>query len=137
MTEYKMQIAELLVRIFAGILFLFQGYDKLFRIKVPGVIHAFEGDAMRFHIPRPLLSGVSYFTSIAEFSGGFLLILGLFTNYALVLLSLDLLLVCFAFTYMEPMWNMKNVFPRLLLILILLIFPEGNNVFSLDSFLNK
>ena len=47
MTDYKLAFAELFVRVFAGILFLFQGYDKLFHIKMQilkgiiGKIHAF------------------------------------------------------------------------------------------------
>src|SRR5215203_3050607 len=114
MNEYKFQIAELLVRTFAGILFLFQGYDKLFRIKMPGVIGTFITDAHKYHIPMPLVSLIAWYTSLAEFFGGLLLIFGFFTNFALYALGLDLVLVCFAFTYMEPMWNMKYVFPRFL-----------------------
>ena len=41
MTDYKFEITGLMIRIFAGILFLFQGYDKLFKIKMKGVIGSF------------------------------------------------------------------------------------------------
>jgi putative oxidoreductase len=135
MNEYKLQIAEMLVRVFAGILFLFQGYDKLFRIKMPGVIATFSGDAQRYHIPMPIVTLISYYTSIAEFAGGLMLILGFFTQYALMALGLDLLLVCFAFTYMEPMWNMKYVFPRFLLVVFLLVIPAEHSKFTLDHYL--
>jgi putative oxidoreductase len=136
MNEYKLQIAELLLRSFTGILFLFQGYDKLFRIKMPGVVETFSADAERYHIPRLLLNSIAYYTSIAEFIGGLMLLAGFFTTYALYAIGLDLLLVSFAFTYMEPMWDMKHVFPRFVLIMALLVIPKEYQLFSLDHVLN-
>ncbi|MGZ4064607.1 MAG: DoxX family membrane protein, partial [Bacteroidia bacterium] len=71
MTSCNLPIAEMLIRSFAGILFMFQGYDKLFRIKIPGVIEVFRADVQRNHIPKPLLSSMAYYTSYVEFIGGF------------------------------------------------------------------
>jgi putative oxidoreductase len=136
MEDYKFQIAELLIRLFAGILFLFQGYDKLFKVKMKGVISSFTIDSDRQNIPRGFVAIIAYYTSIAEFAGGLLLMLGLFTNFTLYALGFDLLLVCFAFTYMQPMWDMKHVFPRFLLIVLLLLLPESYNQFSLDALLS-
>ncbi|WP_317897601.1 DoxX family membrane protein [Aurantibacillus circumpalustris] len=133
----NVQIAELLVRVFAGILFMLQGYDKLFHVKMSGVINTFVQDADRYNIPRPLLNLVAYYTSIVEFIGGILLILGIFTSYTLYALGLDLILVGFAFTYMSPMWDMKFVFPRLAMVVTLLLMPEEYNYFSLDQLLTK
>lgn len=135
MNEYKLQVAELLLRSFTAILFLFQGYDKLFRIKIPGVIDVFTADAERYHVPRPLLNIVAYYTSIAEFFGGLFLLAGLCTTYALYALGLDLLLVGLAFSYMTPMWDMKFVFPRLALVVALLLLPENYRYFSLDYYI--
>lgn len=136
--EFNVQIAEFFVRVFLGFLFFFQGYDKLFVIKMQGVISAFQDDANRHHIPLTILTLISYFTSIAELVGGAFLVFGLFTNYAMYLLGADLLLVCCAFTYMQPMWNMKYVFPRLVMLIFLLLLPEASHHFSLDHFmLNK
>ncbi len=136
MTEYKLYIAETMVRIFAGILFFFQGYDKLFKIKMPGVIDTFMADAYRRNISRSFVSLIAYYTSIVEFVGGILLVLGLFSNYALYALGIDLLLVCFAFSFIEPMWDMKHVFPRFLLIILLLLLPLEQNILSLDYLIN-
>jgi len=133
---YNLYIAEMLVRVFAGILFLYQGYDKLFRIKMPGVINVFTADADRYHIPRPILNLVVYYTSTVEFVGGILLVAGLFTNYALYALGLDLLLVCVAFSYMTPIWDMKHVFPRLFMVVTLLLLPEEFRYFCLDRFIH-
>ncbi|MBL7930551.1 MAG: DoxX family membrane protein [Bacteroidia bacterium] len=131
------QIAELLVRVFAGILFLYQGYDKLFRIKMPGVIAAFSADAESNHVPRPIVNIVAYYTSIVEFLGGLLLVFGLFTSYALYALGIDLILVCLAFSYMTPIWDMKHVFPRLILVVTLLVFPEESHYYRLDHFVGS
>ena len=136
MTDYKWQVAELLVRIFAGILFFFQGYDKLFKIRMPGVIDAFAADAERNRIPHALLSVVAYVTSIAEFVGGLLLVLGLCTTFALYALGIDLLVVCLAFTYMKPIWDMKFVFPRFALVIFLLLMPDNYRYFGIDQLIN-
>lgn len=136
MNDYKFQIAELLVRTIAGILFLFQGYDKLFRIKMTGVINVFAADADKYRVPRPLLALVAYYTSVVEFIGGILLLLGFFTSYTLYALGLDLILVTFAFSYMTPIWDMKFVLPRLILVVTLLFIPENYQVFSLDYLLS-
>jgi uncharacterized membrane protein YphA (DoxX/SURF4 family) len=135
MADHKLQMAELFLRVFAGILFLFQGYDKLFKVKISGVIDTFKADAGRQHIPGFLVTSMAYYTSIVEFLGGLLLIFGLFTTYTLYLIGIDLLLVCFAFSFMQPMWDMKHVFPRFILVIILLILPSEYNNFSFDHLL--
>ncbi|MBS1638107.1 MAG: DoxX family protein [Bacteroidetes bacterium] len=136
MSEYNLPIAESIIRIFTGILFLFQGYDKLFRIGMPGVVNSFRNDAERNRISPGLVHFVAYFTSISEFICGMLLIVGLLTNYALYLLGLDLILVCMAFSFIQPMWDMKHVFPRLVLVILLLVIPSENRLLSLDHLLN-
>lgn len=138
MSEYNIQITEFLVRVFLGVLFFFQGYDKLFGIKMKGVISAFEDDANRYHIPRPILVIISYTTSILELMGGLFLMAGFFTTYSLYVLGFDLLLVSCAFTYMQPMWNMRYVFPRFVMLVFLLMLPEYSHHFSVDHFfMNK
>jgi putative oxidoreductase len=136
MLEYKFQITELIIRLFAGILFFFQGYDKIFKIKMPNVINTFMGDAQEHNVPAPLVTSMAYFTSFTELIAGLFLTLGLFTDISLYFLGLDLILVCFAFSLINPIWDMKHVFPRFLLVILLLLLPESNNVFSLDSILN-
>ncbi|PBQ33719.1 hypothetical protein CNR22_18675 [Sphingobacteriaceae bacterium] len=136
MTTTNQHIAELLIRLFIGILFLFQGYDKLFRIKISGVIQAFSAEAQSKRIPSSLLGAMAYYTSFAEFFGGLFLLCGFLTNYTLYALGLDLLLVTVGFSYLEPMWNMKHVFPRLVLVTVLLLLPESYRSFSLDHLLS-
>ena len=137
MLEHKTQIAELIIRLFVGILFFFQGYDKVVKIRISGVVDNFLADAEYLHIHKPMVIIVTYLTSFIELIGGFLLIIGLFTNYTLVALGFDLVLVCFAFSIIRPMWDMQYVFPRLLLISILLFLPNEYTKIGLDYFLNS
>ncbi len=131
----KLAMAEFLVRVFLGILFFFQGFDKLFVIKMPEVVNSFMKDAERRHIPQGLVATISYFTSIIELIGGASLILGLFSNYAIIFLGLDLIIIAFAFSMMQAMWDLRHVFPRLLLLVILLVLPPHSHFFSLDFLL--
>jgi putative oxidoreductase len=128
----KYQIAELLLRVFCGVIFLYQGYDKLFKIKISGVTQAFETNAQKNNIPHFLLYSAAVYTSIVEFAGGFLLIVGLFKNISLFLLGVDLIIVAAAFSMVEPVWDMRHVFPRLLMIIALLILPDAWELLSLD-----
>lgn len=132
MSEYKLHIAELLLRLFTGILFAFQGYDKLFRVKIPLVTETFMGEAKQHHVPKFVLTLIALYTSSVEFFCGIFLALGFLTNFSLYALGLDLVLVAFAFSMIEPMWDMKHVFPRFLMIILLLILPLENNELSLD-----
>jgi putative oxidoreductase len=72
-----------------------------------------------------------------EFAGGIALILGFYTNYALYLLGIDLLLAAFAFSLLQPMWDMKHLFPRFILVITLLLLPDAWNKFSIDFLINK
>ena len=136
MLMYKLEFAECIVRVFAGILFFFQGFDKIFKIRISGVVDTFLEDAEHIHIHKPLVTAFAYCTSLIEFIGGLFLVIGLFTNYALLALGFDLVLVCFAFSIIRPMWDMQYVFPRLLLVIGLLFIPNEYTKIAIDYFLN-
>jgi uncharacterized membrane protein YphA (DoxX/SURF4 family) len=135
--NHKLEITESIIRIFAGILFFFQGYDKLFKVKISGVTNTFLDEAEHHHIHRPLLTVIAAYTSVVEFAGGIALLLGFFTHYALYLLGIDLLLAAFAFSLLQPMWDMKHLFPRFVLVIALLLLPDAWNKFSIDYLMNQ
>ncbi len=132
----KYQIAEFLLRVFCGVIFVYQGYDKLFKVKIKGVTEAFQVNVEKQHIPHFILVSSAAFTSVVEFFGGLLLILGLFKTVALTLLGIDLIIVGVAFSMLEPVWDMRHVFPRLLMIILLLVIPNEWEFFSIDYLLN-
>lgn len=124
-----------LLRVVLGILFFFQGYDKVFRLKISGVIDFFRTEMYGKGVPDFVLVLAAYLTSFIELIGGAMLILGLFGNYAMYLMGIDIILVVGAFSIMNAMWDMSMVFPRLLLLAVLLYLPETANTWSLDHLL--
>lgn len=135
MQDYLQYTFELFLRLFCGIIFIFQGYDKLFNVKLNKVINTFDDEAEKKHIPKPLVVFSAYYSSIVEFFGGILIIIGLFKPIVLILLGFDLIMVAFAFSIIEPMWDMKHVFPRFILVSALMIIPNDWGLFSTDYLL--
>ncbi len=125
-------VLYLVLRLVLGILFLFQGYDKVFRVGMKGVTESFQVQLGKIKVPKSILSLSTYFTSYVELIGGALLILGLFKNFALLFLGIDIIIVTIAFSMIKPMWDMQLFFPRLVLIAVLLYLPEKWDIFSLD-----
>ncbi len=126
-----------LLRVVLGILFFFQGYDKVFYVKISGVIDSFRRELGTKKIPDFLLVTSAWFTSFVELVFGGLLILGLFKTLSLYMLGIDLILVVGAFSIITPMWDMQLLFPRLILLAILLYLPTEWDVLSLDFLLRK
>jgi putative oxidoreductase len=120
-TEINLQVAELFARVFLGILLVAQGYDKLFVIKVKQVINTFVDDAQQKKVPYFFIAFSAYFTSVVEFFGGICLISGLFHEAVYVLLAINFILVNIGFSILKPMWDMQHVFPRVILLIIIII----------------
>jgi uncharacterized membrane protein YphA (DoxX/SURF4 family) len=130
--DLNLNIAELFLRCFLGILITFQGYDKLFIVKLKNVINTFKEDAARKKVPYFIITFTSYFTSITEFFGGILLIFGIFHNIVPLFIALDLLIVGFAFSFLKPVWDLHHVFPRVIL-LALIILLDKYFYFGIDT----
>lgn len=133
MLNEKEAIAVLIVRLFLGVLFLAQGYDKVFKIGIGGVVQTFEHPLISRRFPKWLLYLSAVFTSYIELIGGCLLIIGFMKYYVLYLLGIDLLMVGIAFSIIQPMWDMQHVFPRLILLIVLLLVPAQWDVYGLDQ----
>jgi putative oxidoreductase len=135
MQTYHHEIAAVLIaRVFLGLLFFVQGYDAVFRVKIKGVVEAIAEPLANTGVPRFMIILGAWFTSLAELIGGFFLIIGFVKYYSLYLLGIDLVIASIAFGISRPVWDMKYVFPRLALLLFLLIVPSQWDVFSLDYF---
>jgi uncharacterized membrane protein YphA (DoxX/SURF4 family) len=124
----------LLVRAFLGILFFLQGYDKVFRVGVKQVIETIHTPLADKGVPNAFSAIGAYFTSYIELICGALLIVGFLKYYCLYLLGVDLLFAAFAFGMVEAMWDMKHIFPRLALLIFLLIVPSQWDIVSIDHF---
>ncbi len=127
--------AIFIARVFLGLLFFFQGYDAVFRVKIKNVIETYQGSFEHKGIPKFLTVSAVWFTSCTELVGGLFLILGLFEYSVLYLLGINLIIAALGFGINTPMWDTRFVFPRLLLVLFLLLVPQAWNGWSLDSLL--
>jgi putative oxidoreductase len=134
---YQYELALTGLRIITGLLFLLQGYDKVFRLGIKGVYRTFHEPMSKKNMPSWVLWSSAYYTSLVELVGGALLIVGLFTPWAALFILVDLILVAAAFGILEPMWDMKHFFPRMILILAVLFMPYTLNIFSIDYLLTK
>lgn len=135
--QNKYELFSLIIRVFTGLLFLFQGYDKLFKIGLKGCVETFYADSRKLNVPTPLLWIVVSFTSVAEFFGGVFLMIGLFYPYTLIALGIDLILVAVAFGLVQPMWDTRHAFPRFLLIILNMFVLIQFNKFTLDNLFNR
>jgi uncharacterized membrane protein YphA (DoxX/SURF4 family) len=131
-TLHNQIAAALLPRLLLGVLFLFQGFDAVFRVKLKGIMAEIQPTLIARGVPLFLITVGAYFTSYIELICGILVILGFVKYYALYLLGIDLLLATFAFSLVKPMWDMSHVFPRIVLLLFILIIPSNWDVISVD-----
>jgi len=124
--------AAFIARVFLGLVFFLQGYDKVFRMGVKQVIQTVHQPLSEKGVPKIFSVLGAYFTSYVELICGALLIIGFVKYYCLYLLGFDLLFAAFAFGIVEPVWDMKHIFPRLALLIFLLAIPSQWDVISLD-----
>jgi len=135
LSTYNEQAAALIARMFLGLLFFFQGYDALFKVKIQNVISTYEYSFFNKGIPKYITRAGIWFTSCTQLICGLLLVLGLFKYVALYLLGANIILASIAFNIVSPMWDMKFVFPRLVLLVFLLIIPQSWDVFTIDRYI--
>ncbi|HWB43761.1 MAG TPA: DoxX family protein [Gemmatimonadales bacterium] len=76
-------LALLVLRLVLGIIMIYHGWPKL--TNLGGTIEGFTG----MGIPLPALSAI--FSTVAEVGGGLLLLLGVFTDIAGLLVAIDML----------------------------------------------
>ena len=132
LTDLNLIIAIATARIFVGILFFFQGYDKIFKIGMKQLKQTMSANLGNHKLPDSFIGFVAVSTSWIELMCGFLLIIGFFKYFALYLLCIDLLVVATGFSLAKPMWDTAHVFVRLFLILLLLLTPVEWDKISFD-----
>ncbi len=137
LVEYHEIAAVTIARVFLGFLFFFQGYDSIFKIGLTKVQDTFRYGFSSKPVPRFIVDFATWYTSLSELIGGVLLILGLFEPIALYLLGINLIIAGIGFGMNNPLWDLRNVFPRLVLLLMLLLTPLQWNIWSLDHLIFK
>ena len=135
--QYHEVASAFIARIFLGCLFFFQGYDAVFNVKIKNIIDTYQNSFVNKGIPKFFTVCGAWFTSYTELICGLLLILGLFEYCSLYLLAINLIIASIAFSINSPMWDMRFLFPRLILLLFLLVIPASWNIWSLDNLIFK
>jgi putative oxidoreductase len=122
-SDLHFAIAIATARIFAGILFFFQGYDKVFKVGMPELRQTMNASLENYKLPRSFIGFVAVFSSYTELICGFLLIIGFFKFFAIYLLCINLLMMATGFSMAKPMWETTHVFVRFALLMLLLLTP--------------
>lgn len=128
--ELNRGIALLIVRVIAGLLFFFQAYDKIVKLGIKNVIYTFRQSLSETFLQGGLLSSGVYVSSYLELVGGAMLVAGFCRDQVLYILGFDLLIVALIFSMIKPMWDMQYFFPRLILIVTLLLCPPEWDCFT-------
>lgn len=132
----KQVMAAFFARTLLGIIFLMQGFGKVFTWGMAGVYeNVFK--SYETMLPVFLLKIVAYYTSYVELVAGALLIIGLFRSYAAYALASVLLIVTFGHGLAQPIWDLSHVFPRAILLIIILVIPENWDKWNLDDLIDR
>ena len=124
------------MRVLLGLIFLMQGYGKVFKWTINGVYESVF-KAYESLLPIWLLKFTVYYTSIIELVAGLLLVIGLFRSYAYYALASVLLIVSFGHGLNSPIWSLEDVFPRAILLVGLLLLPKSWDLWAVDPLLFK
>ena len=134
-TDTSRHVALLGMRIVTGILFFAQGYDKLFVLGIRKVYEPFDNLLSQKKAPMGLMHACIMVSSIIEFFCGILLMAGFMRDASLYLLLINMMGVAAGFSLVRPMWDMQYYFPRLVLLLTLLMLPPDWDAWRMDYFL--
>lgn len=124
-----------MVRTILGVLFFFQAYDILFRVGMKETFETVCDGCRKKGIPDWFSKLSVVFSTYIELIGGLLLIFGLFQPWVLLALGGNLIMVTLGFSFLNGLWDMKHVFPRLVLLVALFLFPAEWDVWTLDNLL--
>jgi len=127
----------LFIRALLGIIFLMQGFGKVFSIGVGNLYGMFFKDFEKTFLPSWVIWFTAFYTSYVEMICGLLLIVGLFRKYAMYLLAIDLLIVSYGHGLLEPIWDLQHVIPRALLLGTLFLLPSEWDRWNVDSIIKK
>src|SRR5688500_20176588 len=94
--------AVFIARVFLGLLFFFQGYDAIFKVRLKGVIETIQ-PLSSTGVPRLFIIMCAYFTSYVELIGVLFLIIGFLKYYSFYLLGINLFIECFSFSITKLM----------------------------------
>jgi putative oxidoreductase len=125
-SPYKVHVGLALVRIITGVLMIYHGLELFDAEKIKGYGQWLSD----LTFPAPVL--MAYLGKGAELAGGIMLVLGLFTRSAALLIAIAMLTVCFLMGKGKVFTDDQH--PFLFVLLAVLFFFTGPGQWSLDYF---
>jgi putative oxidoreductase len=131
-------LAALILRIVLGVVFVAHGYPKLFKEPGPKGVSGF---LQTLKVPAPLF--FAYVVGIVEFFGGILVIIGLLTRPAAILIAINMLVAMWTLKFktglvskvMEGGWVGGYELDLVLFAMALALAVSGAGAFSIDRLL--
>ncbi|MFM7823531.1 MAG: DoxX family protein [Bacteroidota bacterium] len=131
--EISKMVAIMTARVILGLLFLFQGYDKIFRVGIGQVSNAVNTGIGNGFLSPKLVNTTVFISSWIELIAGGMMVLGIFKTIASVALCANLIVVTIGFSWSKPIWDEMHVFVRLSLLLLVMMLPTQWDQLSLDN----
>jgi len=121
-------------RVVLGLIFGMAGWGKLFQMGAAAHAHRYFVDPYASSwIPAWLLWTLGLSIPYVEFAAGWLVVLGLLTRPALLLLGAILVIVTYGHLLKDFLYEFHTrVIPRLALLVFVLAMPRQEDVLSLD-----
>lgn len=136
--SYNRSLAILFIRLVLGLIFFMAGVYKVFTLTPAGHVRRWF---LPFHdtfLPTWSLWAMGLLIPFVELVGGALLIVGWRIRVALVALGAVLVVVTFGHLLHEPLYPFhEHVFPRLVLLVLILLLPRAEDRFSVDGYLAR
>jgi uncharacterized membrane protein YphA (DoxX/SURF4 family) len=130
--------ALLFARLVLGLIFFMAGVWKLFQLGPLEHARKYFLPFSDTFLPVWSLWAMGVSIPFVELLGGGLLIIGLRTREALVLLGFVLVIVTFGHLLREPLYEFHtHVMPRLALLLLIMVLPREEDRFSIDYLVRK
>ena len=131
--------AMLCARVILGLMVLMPGYYKVFTLGPRG--HAEQFFLSGFEdswIPTFLLLALGVTVPFVELLAGLLLVSGFQTRLGLLMEGFLLMMVTYGHFLRVPLFDMTvHIFPRLTLLLFVLVMPRTSDLISVDHWLSR
>jgi uncharacterized membrane protein YphA (DoxX/SURF4 family) len=130
--------ALLFTRLILGIDFLMAGIWKVFTLGPAEHVNRYFLPAADTFLPLWSLWAVGWSIPFIELVTGGMIIAGLRTRVALILLGFVLAIVAFGHLLLQPLFSFStHLFPRLVLLIFLLAMPRHDDRMSIDWLLER
>jgi uncharacterized membrane protein YphA (DoxX/SURF4 family) len=129
-------VATLCVRWIVGTLFIFQAYDRIFKVGLHAVAETFCAACGNGHLLRKFSHPFVVVNAWVELIAGVLLLAGFMVGIVSSALCINLVMVTMVFSWAKPIWDESHLIVRLSLLLFLMLIPSSWDIASIDHLLN-